>query len=100
MKIRMKPLRAGEPDELSCLYGNKWPPIEVEAYGSVQEAAQYLKPVEVERLEVWEKACGLFEMDNQKCSSCPYSVKGGKALMYRNRAKARLTGARVRRPRK
>lgn len=71
-------------EELTCLFGEKWPPAEIAAYGSIAAAAPYLDEKEVQRLEVWEQVCGLTSMA-LKCLSCKYLVKDGSAQMYRGR---------------
>ena len=74
-----------EGKELSCLFGEKWPPAEIAAYGSIDAAAPYLDEKEVQRLEVWEQVCGLTSMSKDKCLSCKYLVQDGSAQMYRGR---------------
>jgi len=85
-------------EELTCLYGEKWPPGEIAAYGSIEEAAPNLTEKDIQRLEVWEKVCGLTAMSADKCPSCPYLMKDGMAQMYRNRH--RLPSKRLKPPKK
>ena len=95
-KVRMQPLEVSI-GTLSCMYKEVWPPIEIEVYGSIKEAAEYLKPPEIERLQVWETKCGLHKMTPEKCTECPYvSIDGGSAKMYRERPKIRHRNVRIR----
>ena len=95
-KTRMQPLEV-DGKTLTCMYREVWPPIEVEVYGSIQEAAGYLTPPEIERLLVWESRCGLHEMSSEKCPKCPYvSADGGSAKMYEKRPKIRNRNVRIR----
>ena len=80
-------------ETLTCLYGAKWPPAEIEAYGSIAVASQYLTDPEILRLETYEKVCGLKEMSPDKCLKCPYVVRDGVANMYRGRSKVRQNAA-------
>ena len=85
-----------EGQQLSCLFGDQWPPGEVLAYGSIDLASPYLKEKEIQRLEVWEKVCGLLQMSADKCPSCKYMVRNGTAQMYSKRT--RVVSKRLRAP--
>ena len=62
---------------LSCSMSHAWPPIQVIAYGSAEEAKEKLPPAGVQRIAVWEKLCGLLTMDSSKCLGCKFLVRDG-----------------------
>jgi len=51
-----------------------WPPNEVFLYGgqSAEEARGEMEIEAYTRLKIWEAACGLMKMEEEKCSTCCY----------------------------
>jgi hypothetical protein len=68
---------AHEEATLTCALGHEWPPLEAVAYGPSLEAREKVTPHVYERIKVWERVCGLYEMDLDKCPSCPHRVVDG-----------------------
>lgn len=66
-----------EGETLTCSMGFDWPPVEVVAYGSPEEAKEHISDSEMHRVEVWAKLCGLRKMDYDKCASCKYLLSNG-----------------------
>ena len=76
-KYRMGSLKEGE-DTLTCSRGREWPPLEAVAYGpTAEDAREKVKPHVYERIKVWERVCGLFEMSLDKCPGCPHLEVNG-----------------------
>jgi len=69
-----------EGNTLSCSMGLDWPPIEVVAYGSSEEAKEHVTDPDMQRIAVWEKLCGLRKMDISKCLSCKFVLQEGEYL--------------------
>ncbi len=65
---------------LTCSMGFEWPPIEVVAYGSPEEAREHISDTEMQRIGVWEKLCGLRKMEPTKCLSCKFVLLEGEHL--------------------
>ena len=61
-----------EGKKITCSMGLEWPPVEVVAYGSPEEAQKYVKAPTAQRIEVWQKVCGLLKVEGAKCLSCKY----------------------------
>lgn len=57
---------------LSCSMGFVWPPIEVVAYGSPEDAQEHVTDPAMQRIQVWQKVCGLRGVDSTKCPTCKY----------------------------
>ena len=93
----MRKYRMGEAilegKRLTCSLGVEWPPVEVSAYGSVEEAIEHLEDSEVQRLRVWEKVCGLLRVDPEKCKSCPHKLLDGKSGKKEMKPRELLSGA-------
>ena len=62
---------------LTCSMGFHWPPIEVVAYGSPEQAKENTKTDAAQRIEVWEKVCGLYGINTTKCPTCKYALVDG-----------------------
>jgi hypothetical protein len=62
---------------LTCSMGLEWPPIEVVAYGSPEEAQEHVTDPAMQRIQVWQKVCGLRGVEGAKCSSCKYVLADG-----------------------
>jgi hypothetical protein len=62
---------------LTCSMGFEWPPIEVVAYGSPEEAREHITDPAMQRVQVWEKVCGLRSVGVDKCLTCKYVAQDG-----------------------
>lgn len=59
---------------LMCLHWRMWPPLAVTALGRTPEGLRDSHEIdqnEYQRIKVWERVCGLREMDAGKCLKCP-----------------------------
>lgn len=62
---------------LTCSMGFDWPPIEVVAYGSAENAKENVSSASAQRVEVWEKICGLENVSSEKCPTCKFVLLDG-----------------------
>ena len=90
-KNQHPPLEVGD-DIYECGRKDFWPPPEIAAYHD--ELLQGLPPgipkaeafrgvlpdLVYRRIKTWEQACGLSQMNAEKCTSCPIAVKNGKPM--------------------
>lgn len=64
----------GEKVQLACAHWRSFPPSS--ALGSKAAAElwqkQKISEAEFQRHQIWEKICGLLEMDPKKCLQCPH----------------------------
>ncbi len=61
-----------------CFCGRQWPPGPVLAYGTdLQEIRSRVSSAEYDRVRVWDHACGLLQMREDKCLKCPYVKLNG-----------------------
>lgn len=89
--------------EYQCSNRDLWPPAEVIAYKSelidplppgvpVAEGFRGVLPdVTYQRIRTWEQVCGLLEMSEDKCPTCPHvehegSVKDGRGRHHTARS--------------
>jgi hypothetical protein len=82
---------------LTCSMGFHWPPIEVVAYGSPENAKENVKSDASQRIEVWEKVCGQHEVSTAKCPTCKYVFMDG-ALVNQSDQGRRGASLRVKSP--
>ena len=76
-KYRMGEVTVGE-HVYTCSLGKLWPPLEIVYYGTLEEAAPYVKNTTYQRLNVWAQVCGLKTMQEDKCPTCPHVLCDGK----------------------
>ncbi len=86
-----------EGKTLSCSMGFEWPPIEVVAYGSPEDAQEHVTDPAMQRIRVWQKVCGLREVDSAKCPTCKYVQIDG-VLVNQSDKGRRGSSLRVRSP--
>lgn len=72
----MKATKAGNL-VIACEHWKTWPPITAWTGSSAEELRKQgvVSDVEVQRIQVWERVCGLKEMDEGKCMTCPHVRK-------------------------
>lgn len=66
-----------EGHKLTCAQGTVWPPGRIKVHGSAEEARPHVTEEEYQRLQVYEKVCGLNQMAELKCLTCPQLVVDG-----------------------
>lgn len=68
-----------ETDTLCCAHWKEWPPREILANPDETSEDLYrsgeIGPVGFQRIQTWEKVCGLLEMAASKCLQCPFVRK-------------------------
>ncbi len=60
--------------EIRCQHADVWPPGWARLGKTALELRVYFTTEEFERAKTWEKVCGLLQMDEGKCPTCPYAV--------------------------
>jgi len=84
----MKPLvikTDGNEVTLHCTHADKWPPGHArldEPFDSQRERG-FISEAKYQRLQVWERNCGLMEMSEEKCPGCKLVLveqEGGKLV--------------------
>ena len=64
----------GKEVSFACAHWRSFPPIE--AYqgegADALRAAGVIDDVQRQRVQVWERVCGLLRMDDSKCRTCPH----------------------------
>ena len=76
----MKAIKAeikGECYTLACEHWKTWPPLAASLQRSADElrALGMIDAVEHQRVQVWERRCGLKAMSGDKCPTCPHVLK-------------------------
>lgn len=79
MKKPMKPLTIktdGGAVTLLCKHRGDWPPVHAFLGESFDElrAAKDIDDHKYEQLKVWERTCGLKQMNESKCPTCPLAM--------------------------
>jgi hypothetical protein len=71
----MRPLKT-KTDYLGCIHWRTWPPILALEYPGKSGRDLYqeglMSAVEHQRFGVWERTCGLLQMEEAKCRACPH----------------------------
>lgn len=77
-RSKMKPLvvvsTEGDAQQYRCAYEFQWPPGHARVgdnFGYLR-ATSLITEAEYQRLQVWERVCGLLKMDPDKCLTCPH----------------------------
>jgi hypothetical protein len=93
-KYRMGKLEI-EEQELTCARGDQWPPMEAKVYGpTAEDCRPHVSSALYTKIRVWEQACGLFEMSEDKCPECPFvKVNGELAKPFGTGKKIHTTSA-------
>ena len=73
----MNPIKAdikGRNRTVACQHWQTWPPPYARIDTDIQQlrALKDIDAAEYQRYQVWEKHCGLLEMDMSKCLTCPH----------------------------
>lgn len=72
----MKSLRVDEGQQTYiCVHWRSFPPKGAEGDVQALRRAQVITDDEYNRILIWERECGLFEMAPSKCSTCPHQRK-------------------------
>jgi hypothetical protein len=69
-----KTTHQGKQVSFACLHWRSFPPVEAYLPESADElrASGAITDVQRQRVQVWEKTCGLLRMDDDKCRTCPH----------------------------
>lgn len=64
----------GKRVQLACAHWRNFPPVGVALQRPPEElrAEKKIDEAEYQRYKIWEKICGLIEMDPEKCLTCPH----------------------------
>lgn len=63
--------------ELRCKHSKSWPPGWSKLGHSADEVRYRFSEEEYERAKTWERVCGLREMNEDKCPTCPFVLQLG-----------------------
>lgn len=80
---RMEPTKVeteGREFTIRCRHEDTWPPIYArmgEDFDALRDRRQIDETV-YQQLKVWERICGILEMDPNKCVSCPNAMTPNK----------------------
>jgi hypothetical protein len=62
---------------LTCSMGRVWPPILLRVYEDIEDIRHEESMDAYQRVQVWQRVCGLGEMSSDKCPSCPHVLRDG-----------------------
>jgi len=75
----MRVIKTEDQGTLCCFHWRNWPPVEAVNFpdkGAEElRSMKILGPVEAQRFTVWERECGLLEMNEGRCLSCKHVRK-------------------------
>lgn len=70
----LKPIVIDGVGTVHCKHSNIWPPHWAK-FGTAQSLKWRFNNTQYERARTWETVCGLMEMEQSKCKTCPHALK-------------------------
>lgn len=80
--MKLQPLTVGSTT-YTCKNAAVWPPFRgIKLRESIEEQRAFglIEDAEYEQLKTWQRVCGLAEMSEAKCPTCPYVLVNGKPV--------------------